>query len=183
MKQRVNEIFDRFSIALSAEEVQLAKAKLENGQEIETEGESFSEGADVFVTNDEGERIPLPSGEYTMADGSKIIVEDGKIGAQQEEEEMSAEVKEEVKEETPEQELEAEAPLTAESVKQMISEAIAPLTKAIEMASQEMEKFSKMEAENPLPRVKKTPKKVAPVDLTKLSLTERVNAIHEQFSL
>lgn len=83
IKERVQEVFNRFNVNLEVEDkvrVDLAEAALENGTVIYTDADDFAEGEDAYIINDEGERIPLPPGEYTLADGGKISIGDvGKI--------------------------------------------------------------------------------------------------------
>ena len=52
---------------------------LDSGQEIQTDAEAFAVGVSVFVVNDEGEQIPLPDGDYTLADGSMLVVAEGAV--------------------------------------------------------------------------------------------------------
>lgn len=84
LQERINDLFKRFNINLSAtelsDEIEVnleAQAVLENGTIIYTDADSFDEGADVFIVNEEGERIPLPQGEYTLQDGNKMSIADG----------------------------------------------------------------------------------------------------------
>lgn len=83
IKERVQEVFNRFNVNLEVEDkvrVDLAEAALENGTVIYTDADDFAEGEEAYIINDEGERIPLPPGEYTLADGGKISIGDvGKI--------------------------------------------------------------------------------------------------------
>lgn len=78
--QRVQEVFNRFNVNLTvSEEVRtdLAEAVLDNGTVIYTDGDDFAEGAEAYIINDEGERIPLPPGDYTLQDGGVIVIADG----------------------------------------------------------------------------------------------------------
>ena len=83
IKERVQEVFNRFNVNLEVEDkvrVDLAEAALENGTVIYTDADDFAEGEEAYIINDEGERIPLPPGEYTLAEGGKISIGDvGKI--------------------------------------------------------------------------------------------------------
>jgi len=83
IKERVQEVFNKFNVNLTAEEVlrvDMAEATLENGTVIYTDGEEFAEGEEAYIINDEGERIPLPPGDYTLADGGVISIGDlGKV--------------------------------------------------------------------------------------------------------
>lgn len=90
-------------IELSEQTVQLATMKLDNGTEIEAE--EFVKDKEVFIVGEEGEKIALPVGEYTMEDGKILsVIEEGLINEIKEE---AAE--EEVVEEQAEEEVEAEA--------------------------------------------------------------------------
>jgi len=83
IKERVQEVFDKFNVNLQAEEpvrVDMAEAALENGTVIYTDAEDFAEGEEAYIINDEGERIPLPPGDYKLADGGTISIGDlGKV--------------------------------------------------------------------------------------------------------
>jgi len=194
LKERISDIFDKYSVQLEVEEkteVKFAVATLDSGQEIQTEAESFAVGASVFVVNDEGEQIPLPDGEYTLADGSMLVVAEGAITEVKEAAEEPAVEAEEDKEqemsEEPKEVEEVEASsevLTREVVAGMIAEAI-EATKA-EFSSQIEERDAKItelskQATKSLSRAPKM-EAPAPVDLKSLSITERVAAIHNQFS-
>ena len=191
LKERISDIFDKYSVELSVEEnaeVKFAVATLDSGQEIQTEAESFAVGASVFVVNDEGEQIPLPDGEYTLADGSMLVVAEGAIVEVNEaSEEPAVEAEEDKEEEMSEEPKEVEASsevLTREDVAGMIAEAI-EATKG-EFSSQIEERDAKItelskQATKSLSRAPKM-EAPAPVDLKSLSITERVAAIHNQFS-
>lgn len=204
LKERISDLFEKYSVELEVEEkeeVQMATAKLESGQEIMTDAESFAVGVEVFVMNDENEKIPLPNGEYSLEDGTSLKVEDGKVSEMEakteaEEEEKEEEMaygdkdKDEEKmseepkaEEVEEVEASAEV-LTREDVAGMIAEAI-EATKA-EFSSQIEERDAKItelskQATKSLSRAPKMEVQ-APVDLKSLSIQERVAAIHNQFS-
>lgn len=55
-----------------------AVVKTDNGV-LEYEGEDLVAGMEVYVTNEEGERIPAKDGEYTTEDNKTITVKDGKV--------------------------------------------------------------------------------------------------------
>ena len=82
IQQRVQELFHKFNVNLTVEQsrTELTEATLENGTVIYTDGDDFVEEGDAYIINDEGERIPLPPGDYTLADGGVISIGDiGKI--------------------------------------------------------------------------------------------------------
>ena len=80
ISERVQEVFQRFNVNLTVTEeprTELAEAVLENGTVIYTDADDFTEGAEAYIINDEGERIPLPQGDYTLQDGSVLKIADG----------------------------------------------------------------------------------------------------------
>ena len=193
LKERISDLFEKYSVELEVEtkeEVKFATATLDSGQEIQTDAEAFAVGVSVFVVNDEGEQIPLPDGDYTLADGSMLVVAEGAVvevnEATTEPEVEAEEDKEEDKEEEMKaQEVEASSEvLTREAVAGMIAEAVAEAKK--EFSSQIKERDAKItelskQASKSISRAPKMEAK-APVDLKSLSITERVAAIHNQFS-
>ena len=191
LKERISDIFDKYSVELSVEEnaeVKFAVATLDSGQEIQTDAEAFAVGVAVFVVNDEGEQIPLPDGEYTLQDGSMLVVAEGAVSEMKEAEaevEAEEEKEEEMSEEPKAEEVEASSEvLTREEVAGMIAEAL-EATKA-EFSSQIEERDAKItelskQATKSLSRAPKMEVK-APVDITKLSMKERIAAIQNQFS-
>jgi len=106
---KATEVLKRIMTELSSVketvEVKFAQMNLENGTVLEAE--AFEAGNEVFIVNEE-DRIALPVGEYTLADGNVLYVsEEGIIG---EVKSAEAEVEEEVAEVAAEAELEVETP-------------------------------------------------------------------------
>lgn len=82
LQNRINELFNKFNLSLSTiEKTELmAEATLENGTIIYTDAEGFEDGSEVYIKNEEGEKIPLPDGEYTLEDGRTLTIADsGKV--------------------------------------------------------------------------------------------------------
>ena len=189
LKERISDLFEKYSVELEVEtkeEVKFATATLDSGQEIQTDAEAFAVGVSVFVVNDEGEQIPLPDGDYTLADGSMLVVAEGAVVEVNEATtEPEVEAEEDKEEEMKAQEVEASSEvLTREAVAGMIAEAVAEAKK--EFSSQIKERDAKItelskQASKSISRAPKMEAK-APVDLKSLSITERVAAIHNQFS-
>ena len=74
----LNQIKGILGIELSEQKVQLATMKLDNGTEIEAE--EFVADKEVFIVGEEGEKIALPVGDYTLEDGKILsVVEEGLI--------------------------------------------------------------------------------------------------------
>ncbi|MCP4598989.1 MAG: hypothetical protein GY847_00340 [Proteobacteria bacterium] len=192
LKERISDIFEKYSVELAVEEkeetqeVAFATAVLDSGQEIQTDADAFAVGVSAFVVNDEGERIPLPDGDYKLQDGSLLVVAEGAVAEVKEAEaevEAEEEKEEEMKAETEEVEASSEV-LTREAVEGMIAEAIEATKK--EFSSQIEERDAKITelSKQATPSISRAPKMEAPVsvDLKSLSIQERVAAIHNQFS-
>lgn len=194
LKERISDIFEKYSVELAVEEkeetqeVAFATAVLDSGQEIQTDADAFAVGVSAFVVNDEGERIPLPDGDYKLQDGSMLVVAEGAVAEMKEAEaevEAEEEKEEEMKAEEVTEEVQASSEvLTREAVEGMIAEAIEATKK--EFSSQIEERDAKITelSKQATPSIPRAPKMEAPVsvDLKSLSITERVAAIHNQFS-
>jgi len=192
LKDTIQDLFQKYSVALEVEDkpeetpAEMQMKKLENGTEVYTE-EEFSEGASVFVMNEEGEKIPLPDGDYEMEDGGKIQVEDGKV------KEISAEEEKEEEEVKEEEMSEETAPpfVTAKQVASMIQEAMGVVEQQLSAVVKEKEEelktlkeelsATKKAAAEPVARAAKT-QVVEQVDLSSLSVAQRINHIHGKFS-
>ena len=183
IKERISDLFEKYSVQLEVEEKEeekketsFATATLDSGQEIQTDAEAFAVGVSVFVVNDEGEQIPLPDGSYTLADGVVLVVVDGVVSEMQEVEEAPAEA-------APEAVIE-EVAMSREEIVSLIAKAVAQVKK--EFSSQIKERDAKITelSKQASKSISRAPKMEAPVsvDLKSLSITERVAAIHNQFS-
>jgi hypothetical protein len=192
LKERISDIFEKYSVELAVEEkeetqeVAFATAVLDSGQEIQTDADAFAVGVSAFVVNDEGERIPLPDGDYKLQDGSMLVVAEGAVAEIKEAEaevEAEEEKEEEMKAETEEVQASSEV-LTRESVEGMIAEAIEATKK--EFSSQIEERDAKITelSKQATPSISRAPKMEVPtpVNLTELSMKERIDAIQNQFS-
>lgn len=182
IQERVAALFNKYSAMLAEETpVSLATAVLQGGQEIQTAAEEWAIGVDVFVVNDEGEQIPLPDGEYTLEDGTKFTVVDGKVNTW----EMPAEAPaEEAKKD--EQKM-SEDVLTREEVAQMIQEAVEAATTTLskqfksELGKKDAEIQKLAKAATPsLPKAPARRERQA-LNLTNLSTDQRVAAIQSHF--
>ena len=164
-----------------------AKLTLDNGTVIEAD--EFVAGANVFIVTD-GEKVPLPVGEYTLEDGRKLVVEsEGVISSfNMEEEEKKEEANEEEKEEL-EETIEVEAPEAVaseiEEVVEAVVEVIAPVIEEVKEQVEEMKKYmeekkkeeemedekeTKMSAQEPASKpIKHSPESKSTPTLKKLS--------------
>ena len=130
--------------------VGLAQMTLEDGETV-IEADALEAGQAVFIVSDD-ERIPLPVGEYTTADGQTIVVtEEGMISEvklevedleEDEEEEMEKEDdKEMLEEEVVVEDVPEEAVEEVAAIVEAVVEVVAPV---IEEVKQEVEELKKM---------------------------------------
>ena len=124
-------------------EVKLEQMKLENGTVLEAE--TFESGKEVFVLA-EGDKIPVPAGEYSLEDGKVLVVaEDGIIG---EVKEMADEPEtEEVEEQDLEEESAAPKKVVESISKELHFEAIAEKDKEIEELKAKITELSEAKEE------------------------------------
>lgn len=120
MKEQINSILHK--IGLKAVEVKLEQIMTADGQAA-LEAEIFEAGQPVFIVN-EDERIPLPVGEYAMADDMILKVAEEGIIASYEKKEMEVEEKEEevVEEEVAASENPTETPVAKKIVESVSKE-------------------------------------------------------------
>lgn len=140
---------------LGMQPTMLAEAKLVDGTVIGTDADKFEDGVLVYVAGEDGEKIPLPSGEYELADGTMINVVDGEIRDRKEpegadesmkeedkEEEMSTE---EVKEET--EEVKEEVDMSAYALKTELVESLEVLMNKVNDLEEKLTEFNTIKDE------------------------------------
>ena len=210
LQNRINELFTKFNLSLSTVEKTelMAEATLENGTIIFTDAEGFEDGAEVYIVNEEGEKIPLPDGDYTLEDGRTMTIADGgKISKSDEKvEELKEEIKEDVKEELAEDEEEKVEEVKeelmddayiidlinkvlnerfpAEIVEEEMSaedKAVTELKALLELQSEELTSLKSQAASEGVKRVTTT-KATPQVDLTSLSTEDRVKALFTKYN-
>ena len=209
--ERVQEVFNKFNVKLTVTEeprTEMAEAALDNGTVVYTDAEAFAEGVEAYIINDEGEKIPLPPGDYQLEDGRTLVIGEGgvvsSIGqpeAEVEEVEASEEVEVEAEEEpgyVTKAEVEEMIKAALESIKEKEEMSVNPEAPkeakeevkeevvdevAVELAAvkAQLEDMKKQAAEAGL-KHKAPSVKREPLNLKNLSTQERVAAIHNQFS-
>jgi len=124
MKEQVNELLRK--IGLKAVEVKLEQIMTADGQAA-LEAEVFEAGQPVFIVN-EDERIPLPVGEYEMAEDMILKIEEEGIIASFEKKEMEEEAAEVEAEEKEMEEVAASEEPTATPVAKKVVESVSKET-------------------------------------------------------
>ena len=152
-KEKILAVFSKHDIelkeVLAEEETNLmASGVLEGGQAIMTDSDEWGVGANVFIEED-GERIPLPDGDYKLEDGTPFPVEGGVVSAWGAAEEEAKEEEEELSEENPVEDriaaLEEGVSALAEGMEKILSEfskdsGVDTLKEQVENLSLELEK-------------------------------------------
>ena len=210
LKDRIQDIFEQYSVHLEKDEkdekemehtpdhkdekTEMAKKTLANGTEIYTDADAFAVGVDVFIVNEEGERMPLPDGEYEYAEGGKTVVADGKIAEMveaEEEDKVEAEDKEEEKTMKDEEKKEEMSYTISESqLSSIIAKAVGAakeeFAKDMEATKDELssmkDMLSSQRAEGGLRQSKSNAKRMTCSDIKSLDAKDRVNAIFEIYS-
>ena len=98
------------------EEVKLEQMKLENGTVLEAE--SFEKDSEVFIVT-EDEKVPVPSGEYSLEDGKVLVVNEGVISEIKDAEEVEEDNEEFVEEEAMKEELSEEVYASKDEVAEL----------------------------------------------------------------
>jgi hypothetical protein len=124
MKEQVNELLRK--IGLKAVEVKLEQIMTADGQAA-LEAEVFEAGQPVFIVN-EDERIPLPVGEYEMAEDMILKIEEEGLIASFEKKEMEEEAAEVEAEEKEMEEVAASEEPTATPVAKKVVESVSKET-------------------------------------------------------
>jgi hypothetical protein len=210
LKDRIQDIFEQYSVYLDKhedeekkmdehkdEKTEMAKKTLANGTTIYTDADAFAVGVDVFIVNEEGERMPLPDGEYEYEEGGKTVVADGKIAEMVEAEEDDKEKNmggheddEEKKMDEHKDKEEMSYTLTESELSSMIAKAVGAakeeFAKDMEATKDELssmkEMLSSQRAEGGLRQSKANAKRMTFSDIKGLDAKDRVAAIHEIYS-
>ena len=179
------------------EKTEMAKKTLANGTEIYTDADAFAVGVDVFIVNEEGERMPLPDGEYEYAEGGKTVVADGKIAEMVEAEEEDEEKKmgdheedEKKMDEHEEKKEEMSYTISESQLSSIIAKAVGAakeeFAKDMEATKDELssmkDMLSSQRAEGGLRQSKSNAKRMTFSDIKSLDAKDRVNAIYEIYS-
>ena len=57
----------------------MAEANLKDGTLIGTDAEEWTVGVLAYVVTEEGDKMPLPTGEFELEDGRVMVIEDGQV--------------------------------------------------------------------------------------------------------
>lgn len=179
LQERINSLFQKYSVKLSAEPQEekvlfMAEGVLKDGTKIYSDADSWEAGVNIFILNDENEKIPVPSGDYELEDGKIVVVVDGIVEA----------INEPAAEEASAEEVEQSESLSKEDVLSMIESAVAKLRTEFKSELKEKEKeIVNLKSEQAVPSLPKVvqPKKISREELKNMSVAERVRTLHNNY--
>ena len=172
LREKVNALFAKHNVSLSAEEVvevkQMVEAILEDGTSIYSDSDTWAPGVRVFAKDAEGNEVVIADGEYTTAEGVIVVVADGLLVELKPMVEEAPEVEEPVaEEETFNKEVEGLLSLVAK-----LESELADIKKANTELSANVEKLSAQPAVQSIKEVKQA-KQTPAKSYNKMSAEER----------
>jgi hypothetical protein len=176
LREKVNALFAKHNVSLSAEEVvevkQMVEAILADGTSIYSDSDTWAPGVRVLSKDADGNEVVVADGEYTTAEGVIVVVADG----------LLVELKPMVEEPEVEVEVEAEKQSTDESLSKEVEgllslvakleSELSEAKKANENLSSEVTKLSAQPAATSIKEVKQA-KQTASKPYHKMSAEER----------
>jgi hypothetical protein len=180
LREKVNALFAKHNVSLSAEEVvevkQMVEAILEDGTSIYSDSDAWAVGVRVFTKDMDGNEVVVMDGEYKTAEGLVVTVADGLVAeiAEAAEEAPEAEVApvEVVAEEQKAETFNAEVEGLLSLVAKLESE-LADAKKANANLSSEVTKLSAQPAAASIKEVKQAKVSTPAKSYNKMSAEER----------
>lgn len=182
LREKVNALFAKHNVSLSAEEVvevkQMVEAILEDGTSIYTDSDAWASGVRVFTKDAEGNEVVVADGEYKTAEGIVVVVSGGVVAElkpMEEEEKPEVEV---VIEEEQATEVVAEETFNAEvegllSLVAKLESELAEMKKANAELSSNVEKLSAQPAAPSIKEVKQNKQSAPSKPYSKMTAEER----------
>ena len=177
LREKVNALFAKHNVSLSAEEVvevkQMVEAILEDGTSIYSDSDTWAAGVRVLSKDADGNEVVVADGEYTTAEGVIVVVADGLLVELKPmvEEEVPVEEtvnEEQAKEETFNKEVEGLLSLVAK-----LESELADIKKANTELSANVEKLSAQPAATSIKEVKQNKQSAPSKPYAKMSAEER----------
>lgn len=179
LREKVNALFAKHNVSLSAEEVvevkQMVEAILEDGTSIYSDSDVWAAGVRVFGKDADGNEVALMDGEYKTAESIIVVVADGVVTElkpmEEEKPEVEVVIEEEQSTEVAEESLNAEVEGLLSLVAKLESE-LADAKKANAELSSEVTKLSAQPAATSIKEVKQA-KQTPSKPYHKMSAEER----------
>jgi hypothetical protein len=181
LREKVNALFAKHNVSLSAEEVvevkQMVEAVLEDGTSIYSDSDAWAPGVRVFAKDADGNEVVVANGEYTTAEGVIVVVTEGllvelKPMVEEPEVEVEVETEEQAAEVVVEDTFNAEVEGLLSLVAKLESE-LADIKKANTELSANVEKLSAQPAATSIKEVKQSKVSAPSKSYNKMSAEER----------
>jgi len=181
LREKVNALFAKHNVSLSAEEVvevkQMVEAILADGTSIYSDSDTWAPGVRVLSKDAEGNEVVVADGEYTTAEGVIVVVADGllvelKPMVEEPEVEVEVETEEQAAEVVVEDTFNAEVEGLLSLVAKLESE-LADIKKANTELSANVEKLSAQPAATSIKEVKQSKVSAPSKSYNKMSAEER----------
>jgi len=177
LREKVNALFAKHNVSLSAEEVvevkQMVEAILADGTSIYSDSDTWAPGVRVLSKDADGNEVVVADGEYTTAEGVIVVVADGLLVELKPmvEEEPAVEVEVEAEKQSTDESLSKEVEGLLSLVAKLESE-LSDAKKANENLSSEVTKLSAQPAATSIKEVKQA-KQTPSKPYAKMSAEER----------
>jgi hypothetical protein len=175
LREKVNALFAKHNVSLSAEEVvevkQMVEAILEDGTSIYSDSDTWAPGVRVLSKDADGNEVVVADGEYTTAEGVIVVVADGLLVELKPMEEEEPEVEVEEEKQSTDESLSKEVEGLLSLVAKLESE-LSEAKKANENLSSEVTKLSAQPAATSIKEVKQA-KQTPSKSYNKMSPEER----------
>jgi len=176
LREKVNALFAKHNVSLSAEEVvevkQMVEAILADGTSIYSDSDTWAPGVRVLSKDADGNEVVVADGEYTTAEGVIVVVADGLLVELKPMEEEEPEVEVEEAEQAKDESLSAEVEGLLSLVAKLESE-LSEMKKANENLSSEVTKLSAQPAASSIKEVKQAKVNTPSKPYHKMSAEER----------
>ena len=190
LKERINTLFKKYAVNLNASEQNtedkpaeeavkfMVEGKLKDGTMIYSDAEEWVPGVNIYILNEEEEKIAVPTGEYELEDGTIVAVTEGVVDA-------IKPVEEEVEEE-PAEEVEASQDYTKEDVLNLIEKAVDALrtefSTQLKAKDKEIETLKAEFNHQGLPKAVAPKKQLNKEDFLKMSTNQRISALYQKYN-
>ena len=179
LREKVNALFAKHNVSLSAEEVvevkQMVEAILEDGTSIYSDSDAWAVGVRVFTKDAEGNEVVVADGEYKTAEMVTVVVADGVVAELRPMEEEAPEVEVVIEEEQATEVVKDSFNVEVEGLLSLVAKLeseLAEMKKANAELSSNVEKLSAQPAVQSIKEVKQA-KQTPAKSYNKMSAEER----------
>ena len=180
LREKVNALFAKHNVSLSAEEVvevkQMVEAILEDGTSIYSDSDAWAVGVRVFTKDVDGNEVVVMDGEYKTAEAVTVVVADGIVAELKPMEEEAPEVEVVIEEEQATEVVADSFNVEVEGLLSLVAKLeseLAEMKKANAELSSNVEKLSAQPAVQSIKEVKQNKQSAPSKPYAKMSAEER----------